>query len=228
MPKAFIRCAGRELWEWSADVLAQACDRVVFAVPADRVDAGSTDPGSTDAGAADAGSTDPGAAGAGAVDGAATELPRVERVAGGASRSESVRHALHAVPGADIVVVHDAARPLVTADLVRACVAEVENGWDGAIAAAPVTDTIKVADADRRVEATLDRSALWAIQTPQAFKAAVLRRALEADPEALSAATDDASLVEAAGGSVCVVEASPENFKITWPADLARAEALLC
>jgi 2-C-methyl-D-erythritol 4-phosphate cytidylyltransferase len=77
------------------------------------------------------------------------------------------------------------------------------------------------------VTRTLDRSTLWAIQTPQVFRADVLRRALDVDDDTLAAATDDASLVEAAGGSVRVVEAPPENFKVTTPADLARAEALL-
>lgn len=150
------------------------------------------------------------------------------RVAGGATRSESVRHALDSVPEATVVVVHDAARPLVTDDLVRACVAEIEGGWDAAIAAAPVTDTIKEADADGQVRLTLERRHLWAVQTPQAFEAGILRRALDADPESIATATDDASLVEAIGGRVRIVEAPPRNFKITWPDDLERAEALLC
>jgi 2-C-methyl-D-erythritol 4-phosphate cytidylyltransferase len=147
------------------------------------------------------------------------------RVAGGAARSESVRNALDAAPDADIVVIHDAARPFVTDELVRKCIAAVEAGADGAIAASPVTDTVKEADADGRVERTLDRSRLWSIQTPQAFRAHVLRRALAGD---LASATDDASLVEALGGDVRIVEAPASNFKITWPEDLSRAEALLC
>jgi 2-C-methyl-D-erythritol 4-phosphate cytidylyltransferase len=189
VPKAFIRCAGRELWEWSADVLASTCDRVVFAVPADRVD------------------------GSG------------ERVAGGSARSESVRNALAAAPEADIVVIHDAARPLVTEELVRECIGVVDGGADGAIAAARVTDTVKEADPGGRVVRTLDRARLWSIQTPQVFRADVLRRALEGD---VSAATDDASLVESVGGDVRIVESTSPNFKITWPEDLERAEALLC
>ena len=148
-------------------------------------------------------------------------------VAGGKSRSESVRNALAAAPEATVAVVHDAARPLVTAELVRACLACVEDGWDGAIAAARVTDTVKEAADDLRVERTLDRSRLWSIQTPQAFGADVLRRALDVPAEALAEATDDATLVEAAGGSVRIVEAPPENLKVTGPLDLARAEALL-
>jgi 2-C-methyl-D-erythritol 4-phosphate cytidylyltransferase len=191
VPKAFIRCAGRELWEWSADVLTSACDRVVFAVPPEMADPTADPP----------------------------------RIAGGVARSESVRNALADVPDADIVVIHDAARPLVTDELVRDCIAAVESGAEGAVAAAPVTDTIKQADADRRVVRTLDRSTLWSIQTPQVFRADVLRHALEGD---VSAATDDASLVESLGGDVRIVESSARNFKITWPDDLERAEALLC
>jgi 2-C-methyl-D-erythritol 4-phosphate cytidylyltransferase len=149
-----------------------------------------------------------------------------DRVRGGASRSESVRLALAAAPEATVAVVHDAARPLVTPELVEACVAAVGDGWDGAVAAAPVSDTIKEVREDGRVVRTLDRSRLWTIQTPQAFVASVLRRAL--DDGDLAAATDDASLVEAAGGAVRVVEAPPENFKVTSRVDLALAEALLC
>jgi 2-C-methyl-D-erythritol 4-phosphate cytidylyltransferase len=150
------------------------------------------------------------------------------RVAGGASRSESVRNALATAPEADIVVIHDAARPLVTAALVAECVEAVRGGEDGAVAAAPVTDTIKEAGPDRRVTRTLDRSALWSIQTPQAFNAQVLRRALDVDPATLAQATDDASLVEAVGGRVLIVESSPANFKVTHDEDLARAESALC
>jgi 2-C-methyl-D-erythritol 4-phosphate cytidylyltransferase len=150
-----------------------------------------------------------------------------DRVAGGESRSESVRNALAAAPEATVAVVHDAARPLVTEELVRACVAAVEDGWDGAVAAARVTDTVKEAGADLRVERTLDRSRLWAIQTPQAFAAEALRRALNAPAEVLAGATDDAMLVEAGGGSVRIVEAPPENLKVTGALDLERAEALL-
>jgi 2-C-methyl-D-erythritol 4-phosphate cytidylyltransferase len=149
------------------------------------------------------------------------------RVLGGASRSESVRLALAAAPEASVAVVHDAARPLITPELVRDCVAALSEGWDGVVAAAQVADTIKEADGSGRVVRTLDRSALWAIQTPQVFRADVLRRALDVDDAVLAAATDDASLVEAAGGSVRVVEAPAENIKVTRPVDLALAEALL-
>jgi 2-C-methyl-D-erythritol 4-phosphate cytidylyltransferase len=149
-----------------------------------------------------------------------------EWVEGGSSRSASVRNALLAAPEASVVVVHDAARPFVTVDLVERCVEGLE-GFDAAVAAAPVTDTVKEADASGRVLRTLDRSALWAIQTPQVFRADVLRRALDVGEEVLAGATDDASLVEAAGGAVRVVEAPAANFKITTREDLERAEALL-
>jgi 2-C-methyl-D-erythritol 4-phosphate cytidylyltransferase len=150
-----------------------------------------------------------------------------DRVTGGPSRSESVRAALAAAPEATVAVVHDAARPLITRELVEACIGALAGGFDGAVAAAPVSDTVKEADGDGRVLRTLDRSRLWAIQTPQAFVADVLRTALDADDEALAAATDDATLVEAAGGSVRVVEAPADNIKVTRAVDLLVAEALL-
>ena len=123
---------------------------------------------------------------------------------------------------------HDAARPLVTRELVERCLAALEPGVDGAIAAAPMTDTVKEAAADGRVLRTLDRRVLWQIQTPQVFRADVLRRALDRDAAALAAATDDAALVEELGGTVRVVEAPPENIKVTRTSDLRIAEALLC
>jgi 2-C-methyl-D-erythritol 4-phosphate cytidylyltransferase len=150
-----------------------------------------------------------------------------DRVTGGPSRSESVRNALAAAPEATRVVVHDAARPLLTAELVRACLGAL-LGVDAVVAAAPVSDTIKEAYPDGTVARTLDRSRLWAVQTPQVFRADSLRRALDVDAAVLAAATDDASLVEDAGGSVRVIEAPPGNFKVTTAADLARAEAALC
>jgi 2-C-methyl-D-erythritol 4-phosphate cytidylyltransferase len=147
-------------------------------------------------------------------------------VVGGASRSASVRNALAAAPEASVVVVHDAARPLVERDLVERCIAALD-GVDGAIAAAPVTDTVKEADSAGRVVRTLDRSVLWAVQTPQVFRADVLRRALDVDESVLASATDDASLVEAAGGAIVLVEAPRENIKVTTELDLRVAEAML-
>jgi 2-C-methyl-D-erythritol 4-phosphate cytidylyltransferase len=150
-----------------------------------------------------------------------------DSVEGGPVRSDSVRRALAAAPEATIAVVHDAARPLLTRSLVERCIAALGDGADGAIAAARVTDTVKEVDADGRVVRTLDRSSLWAIQTPQVFDAAALRDALDVPLEALKTATDDAALVEAAGGEIRVVEAPPANFKVTGPEDLERAAQAL-
>lgn len=150
-------------------------------------------------------------------------------VAGGGTRSESVRAALAAAPGGEVVIVHDAARPLAAPVLFAEAVAELERGRaDAVIAAAPVTDTIKQVGAEgRTVELTLDRSRLWAVQTPQVFRREALERALAASPELLAAATDDAWLVERQGGTVAVLPAPAENFKITTLLDLRLAELLL-
>jgi 2-C-methyl-D-erythritol 4-phosphate cytidylyltransferase len=149
-------------------------------------------------------------------------------VPGGAVRSESVRLALAAAGPGDPVLVHDAARPLLTAELVQGTLAAVEgDGIDAAIAAAPVTDTVKQADGDGMVTQTLDRAGLWAVQTPQVFRRAALERALDVPDEVLAQATDDAWLIERAGGRVVVVAASPENLKVTTLLDLDLAELLL-
>jgi 2-C-methyl-D-erythritol 4-phosphate cytidylyltransferase len=148
-------------------------------------------------------------------------------VVGGESRSASVRRAVAAAPDADVYVVHDAARPLVTRELVQQCMNALGPGIDGAIAAVPMTDTVKEVATDGRVLRTLDRSQLWAIQTPQVFKGDILRRALERDAAALAAATDDAWLVDDVGGVITVVEAFPENIKVTRESDLRIVEALL-
>jgi 2-C-methyl-D-erythritol 4-phosphate cytidylyltransferase len=139
-------------------------------------------------------------------------------VGGGTTRSASVRCGLDAVPPeAHIVIVHDAARPFAAPALFEAVVAAVRDGADGAVPGVPLADTIKRV-ADGRVVATLDRSELVAVQTPQAFAAAALRRAHAAGGEA----TDDAALVEAASGVVAVVPGDPANTKITRRADLGR------
>ena len=149
-------------------------------------------------------------------------------VPGGAQRAHSVRAALREAGDAAVVVVHDAARPMVTPAIVQDCLDTLSaHDCDGAIAAAPLTDTVKEAGPDRRVMATLDRSRLWAVQTPQAFRRQALERALDVPDEVLAGATDDAALVERAGGRVVVVESSPANFKVTTPHDLAVAELLL-
>ena len=147
-------------------------------------------------------------------------------VVGGNTRSASVRAALTAAGEGEWVVVHDAARPLVSPSLFTAALAALVDA-DCAVAAAPITDTVKEAGPDHRVTATLDRSRLWAIQTPQAFRRAALERALDVGDDVLAQATDDAWLVERAGGSVVVVPSSPANFKVTSPHDLRVAELLL-
>ena len=147
-------------------------------------------------------------------------------VQGGATRSESVRRALREAGEVDAIVVHDAARPLVTPELFGATLDALRDA-EAAIAAAPVTDTVKEAGPDHRVVATLDRSRLWAIQTPQAFRREALERALDVDDATLAAATDDAWLVERTGGRVVVVPGPPANFKVTTPHDLHVAELLL-
>jgi 2-C-methyl-D-erythritol 4-phosphate cytidylyltransferase len=166
-------------------------------------------------------------------------------VEGGATRSQSVANALQAV-GTEYVAIHDAARPLVTSDLIDDVVATLIANPDaaGAIAATPVTDTIKQAadgDGPRRnalrlpddqktlhlVERTLDRERLWAAQTPQVFRLGALREALGGDPDSVAAATDEAMLIEAAGGRVLIHPSPAENFKVTTPLDLELAEGLL-
>jgi 2-C-methyl-D-erythritol 4-phosphate cytidylyltransferase len=153
----------------------------------------------------------------------------VRAVEGGACRSESVRRALDAAGEGDPVLVHDAARPLVTADLAERVMAALagEQDADAAIAAAPVTDTVKRVDGAGAVTETLERSELWAVQTPQVFRRAALERALDVSAQELARATDDAWLVEQAGGRVIVVRASEENMKVTVPLDLRIAELLL-
>jgi 2-C-methyl-D-erythritol 4-phosphate cytidylyltransferase len=142
----------------------------------------------------------------------------VDLVPGGATRAESVRAAVAAAPEASVYVVHDAARPLVTPGLVSRCL-EALDGVDCAFAAARVTDTIH--EGDELVERTLDRSRLWAAQTPQVARADVLRRALAGE------GTDEASLVLAAGGTARAVEVAGQNLKITTALDLRLAEVLL-
>jgi 2-C-methyl-D-erythritol 4-phosphate cytidylyltransferase len=140
-------------------------------------------------------------------------------VAGGEERSDSVRRGLEAVPDdCDIVVVHDGARPLASPALFEAVIEAVLAGADAAIPGIAVTDTIKRVE-DGRVVGTLDRDDLVAVQTPQAFRADVLRRAHEGDPQA----TDDAALVEEVGGIVVIVPGDPGNLKITTPRDLSVA-----
>ena len=162
-------------------------------------------------------------------------------VAGGETRARSVANALEAV-GTGYVAIHDAARPLLTPELVEALVADLDadDGAAGVIAAAPVNDTIKRAsstssgqlDSDSAsnrplaIEATEDRSRLWRAQTPQVFRTDALRQALAA-AERPEEATDEAMLVEAAGGTVLIHPVAEQNLKVTTPLDLRVAELLL-
>src|ERR1700733_6176737 len=198
-PKAFVTLGGRPMLEWSVEALRAVAgiERIIVALPGDSLD----------------------------------EAPiGTTAVAGGAVRSASVREALRAAPEGDPIVVHDAARPLAPARLFERALAQLErSGADAVVAAAPVSDTIKeVGDDGRTVARTLERARLWAVQTPQVFRRAALERALlDAGEELLAAATDDAWLIERAGGRVEVVESSPANLKITTPTDLRLAELLL-
>jgi 2-C-methyl-D-erythritol 4-phosphate cytidylyltransferase len=196
-PKAFVEIGGRPMLEWSLDAF-RAANAIEEVVVA-------APPGQEDT---------------------VSEMG-VVAVAGGEHRSESVANALSLCTG-DIVVVHDAARPLVSPGLIDAVVEELaaEEGVAGVIAATPVTDTIKKASDGGQVERTLDRSGLWAVQTPQAFRADALREAL-ADPDSLPEASDDAMLVERRGGRVLIHSTSPDNIKVTTAFDLRMAELLL-
>jgi len=155
--------------------------------------------------------------------------PGVTAVNGGAVRSDSVRRALAAAPEGDPVLVHDAARPLVTVTLARAVIAALaeDSDADAAIAAVPVTNTVKRVREGGVVTETLDRAGLWGVQTPQVFRRVALERALDVPAEILAKATDDAWLIERAGGKVIVVRASEENLKVTTPLDLEVAALLL-
>lgn len=146
-------------------------------------------------------------------------------VAGGATRAQSVANALEAV-GTEYVAIHDAARPLLTPELVEALVADIDGSPEaaGVIAAAPVTDTIK--RGPRQIVETVDRSELWAAQTPQVFRTDALRKALTA-AERPEEATDEAMLVEQAGGAVLIHPVEGQNLKVTTPLDLRVAELLL-
>jgi 2-C-methyl-D-erythritol 4-phosphate cytidylyltransferase len=209
-PKAFVPLAGRAMVEWSiaACRAAPSVRSVVIACPPGHVH---------DLAGGDVGVVD-----------------------GGATRAESVSNALEAV-GTELVAIHDAARPLVTPELIEEVIAALAADPDaaGAIAATPITDTIKrlVTDAalaplegqkaSRVIGRTVDRSCLWAAQTPQVFRVEALREALAADPECVAAATDEAMMVEAAGGRVLIHASSAENLKVTTPLDLKLAELLL-
>ena len=154
----------------------------------------------------------------------AADAEREAAIAGGATRSDSVRAGLAQVPDdCDVICIHDAARPLASVDLFRAVIAAVDTGADGAVPGVPVYDTIKIVDESGTVVDTPERSRLVAVQTPQAFRATVLRTAHAGSAEG----TDDASLVEAAGGRVVVVAGESTNRKVTHPEDLAWARSVI-
>lgn len=152
--------------------------------------------------------------------------PRVRTVPGGEERGDSVRAGLAAVPEeADVVLVHDAARPLVRAAVIQRAIERAATGV-GAVVAVPVADTIKVVT-DGVIAETADRTCLWQAQTPQAFPRGMIMDAYRRAAAEGLAATDDAALVERYGGRVVVVEGDRSNLKVTTEADLAVAEALL-
>jgi 2-C-methyl-D-erythritol 4-phosphate cytidylyltransferase len=192
--KQFSMLGGRPVLEWAVEACRPCSAGVVLVLPAGLDD---PDPHGADA-----------------------------TVPGGPTRADSVRCGLAAVPAsAEVIVVHDAARPLASPGLFDAVIEAVTGGGaDGAVPGVPPSDTIKAVDGVGNVTGTLNRSTLVAVQTPQAFRAGVLRRAHE---QAGPGATDDAMLVEALGGRVLVVPGDPRNLKITAPDDLGAAERLL-
>jgi 2-C-methyl-D-erythritol 4-phosphate cytidylyltransferase len=193
--KQFVDIGGRPLVDWSVDAARSVADGVVLVVPADL-----------------AATASPGAHGADVV------------IAGGATRAESVRAGLDAVPpDTEVIVVHDGARPLAPAALFRSVVDAVTAGVAAAIPALALADTLKRVDDAGVVVSTVARDGLVTVQTPQAFRADVLRRAHAAGGDA----TDDAALVEAQGATVRVVPGDARNLKVTTPADLDLVRALV-
>lgn len=198
-PKALVALAGKPMLEWSLDALraVPVVERTVIALP----------PGTRFA---------------------PPQAQGVVCVAGGPARSQSVQAALRAAGQGDPVIVHDAARPLASSELFERALAELEDsGADAVIAAVPASDTIKeVSEDGRTVAGTLDRTKLWAVQTPQVFRRDALERAL-GDDELVARATDDAWLIEQQGGTVRVIDSGQPNLKVTTPDDLRLAELLL-
>lgn len=197
LPKAFVPLAGRPMLEWSIDTFL-ATDSVSSVVVA-------------------------------LPDGYQAPLG-ITGVVGGESRSESVANALQVVRAdEETVLIHDAARPLISTETVEGALARFANsGADCVATAAAMADTVKEIDAEGSVVKTLDRSQLIAVQTPQIFKTSVLNRVVKsASPSELASATDDASLVELAGGAVVSYTHSELNFKVTTENDLKLAEAVL-
>ncbi|HOB47928.1 MAG TPA: 2-C-methyl-D-erythritol 4-phosphate cytidylyltransferase [Mycobacterium sp.] len=194
--KAFVELGGRTLLELAVDGLhaSGVVQRIVVAVPVNRVDETADLLGD-----------------------------RAAVVAGGPERLDSVRLALAAVGDPEFVLVHDAARPLTPADQIRRVVEALRDGQRAVIPVLPVVDTIKAVDANGVVLGTPERSGLRAVQTPQGFETALLRRAYDR----AGAATDDAALVENLGVPVHTVAGDPLAFKITTPLDLRLASAVV-
>lgn len=152
-------------------------------------------------------------------------LPDISYAPAGSSRIESLQNGLAALGAADLIAVHDGARPLVKTEYIDNCLAEAEK-YGAAVLCVPVKDTIKQVK-DGFIERTLDRNVLWAAQTPQCYKWAMLKEAME-KYGSLKDATDESQLVEKLGVKVRAVKSGYENLKITTPEDLTMAEALLC
>jgi 2-C-methyl-D-erythritol 4-phosphate cytidylyltransferase len=198
IPKAFVALGGQTMLERAVGGLlaSRVIDRVVVASPADRLDETKL-----------------------LLDGRATV------VAGGPERPETVRRALEAIGDPEFVLVHDAARPLTPVEQIQRVVAALREGLRAVIPVLPVTDTIKAVDANGVVLGTPERAGLRAVQTPQGFEAALLRRAYQRAGGAT--VTDDASLVEHLGIPVHTVAGDTLAFKITTPLDLQLAQAIL-
>jgi 2-C-methyl-D-erythritol 4-phosphate cytidylyltransferase len=210
--KQFAEIDGRPLVRWSVEAARSVADGIVLVVPADIAGTAGTDATDVTAGTAGTDATD------------ATDTYGADVVvAGGSTRTGSVRAGLEAVPGeAEVIVVHDGARPLASADLFRSVVEAVTAGAAAAVPGLALADTVKHVE-DDVVVSTVDRRGLVTVQTPQAFRAEVLRGALESGDDA----TDDAGLVEALGATVRVVNGEPRNLKVTTPDDLDMVRALI-
>ena len=188
---------GRALFLWAVDALRTAgCSPIILVVPPDLIEL------------------------------ARLEAPDdVTLTPGGATRQDSVWNGLQHVD-AQSVVVHDAARPMVTADLVRSVLDALDSETDAVVAAVPVDETLKLVRDGQTVSETVDRSKLWRAQTPAAFKTASLRRAHERANDEGFVGTDESQLIERYGGEVKVVSGTRDNLKVTFPEDFAVAEAM--